>query len=198
MNDRRFTIIIPSFRPTLAAETERSLRPLPVVHWDGTGYPSFAKLINDCIVHCGTEMVIIAADKVRPSQAHVLRVVGLLEEGYAFAGLYYFGFFGFKKELIRRVGFLDERFVGGECEDSDFILRMREAGLGYYLSKECGYVQMRSSWNNTLSRAHFVRKWGSIHMNLARRALPEESYPYDLGPSVPTTFLGSERSVERT
>lgn len=193
-----FTILIPSCRPELAKEVELSLSPLPVTHWDGTGYPSFSKLINDCIVHCPTEWVVICSDKVRPGPGHIDRMMALLDQGYAFVGLYSFACFAFPKELVRRIGYFDERFVGGECEDSDYMVRMREADLAYYLSKEVPYLPMASSWDNSLSRPHFIRKWGSIHMDEARRLLPEErGAGEELGESRPMTFLSFSASIER-
>ena len=192
-----FTILIPSFRPALAREVEASLRPLPVTHWDGTGYPSFSKLVNDCIVHCPTERVVLCSDKVAPTPEHVERMMRYLDEGYAFVGLYYFACFGFPKELVRRIGFFDERFVGGEFEDADYMVRMREADLAYRLTKEVPYRWMSSSWNNSRSRAHFLRKWGSIPPSKARRQLSEEAYPqYSLGRPRPATFLPASASVE--
>jgi len=198
MTKDRFTVLIPSFRPALAKEVERSLSPLAVMHWNGTSYPSFSKLVNDCIVHCPTERVVICSDKVRPAVNHIDRMMALLDQGYAFVGLYYFACFGFSKQLVREIGFFDERFVGGEFEDADYMIRLREANLAYYLAKEVPYLFMASSWNNSASRLHFLRKWGSIQMTETRRLLPEESYPgYDLGDSVPATFLPTSASVER-
>ena len=192
-----FTIVIPSFRPTLARIVEGGLFPLPVTHRDGTAYPSFSKLINDCIVHCPTERVVVCSDKVFPSPEHIDRMLGFLDEGYAFVGLYYFACFGFPKQLVRQIGFFDERFVGGEFEDVDYMLRIREADLAYRLTKDVPYRWMPSSWNNSRSRAHFIRKWGSIHRSEVRRQLPEEAYPqYPLGEPRPTTFLPASASVE--
>jgi hypothetical protein len=192
-----FTILIPSFRPALAKEVEQSLSPLPVTHWDGTGYPSFAKLINDCIIHSPTERVVICSDKVRPTPDHIGRMMRLLDDGFAFVGLYYFACFGFPKQLVRQIGFFDERFVGGEFEDSDYMVRIREANLAYYLTKEVPYHPLASSWDNSLTRDHYLRKWGSIHINEARRRLPEESRPgNELGNAVPTEFLPASSSVE--
>ncbi len=192
-----FTILIPSNRPELAKTVEASLVPLKVVHLDGTGYPSFAKLINDCIVRSPTEIVAICSDKVAPSPDHIRKMLSLLQSGYAFVGLYYFACFAFAKQLIRQIGFFDERFVSGECEDSDFIVRLREADLAYYLTKEVPYTSMASSWNNTEARTHFVRKWGSINLYETARLLPEEEYPYDLGPAKPREFLPRSSSLEQ-
>ncbi len=194
-NRGEFTIVIPSHRPHLAKQTESALAPLPTVHWDGSGYPSFSKLINDCIVHCKTEIVVICSDKVTPSPAHIEKMLLLLKEGYALVGLFSFACIGFSKELIRRIGFFDERFVSGECEDSDFMVRMREADVGFYLTKEVPYTWMASSWDNRRAREHFIRKWGSIHMSQAVRQLPEERYSYDLGEPKPRRFLPHSSSV---
>lgn len=192
---QEFTIMVPSNRPCLLGELRSSLHPLAPVHWDGTGYVSFSKLVNDCIVQAPTEIVIICSDKVRPTPDHIGKILALLHQGYAFVGLYYFACFAFPKQLIRQIGFFDERFIGGEFEDCDYMVRMREANVAYYLTKEVPYLWMKSSWDNTRSRPHFIRKWGTLQMDEARRQLAEEKYPYNVGEPKPTRFLPHTFSI---
>jgi len=70
---------------------------------------------------------------MRPIDENIQKTVKLIEEGYAFVGMYRFGFFGFKKELFRKIGPMDERYVGGCWEDDDFYIRLREANLSFSL-----------------------------------------------------------------
>lgn len=88
-------------------------------------FPSFSKLVNAAIVGSKYELVIFCSHRVRPIPADVYRMLNLLSYGYGLVGLYRFGFFGLKKELMRRVGFFDERFLSGEYEDNDFVIRLK-------------------------------------------------------------------------
>ena len=111
MNDYTVNIIVHDLE--LAKPVQDSLTPLPVNIFDGKNYPSFSKLINDVIVYNPTEIVIIASYKVRPTQNDINKMINLINEGYGYVATYRFAFLGFKKELIRRIGFFDERFIGG-------------------------------------------------------------------------------------
>ena len=143
---------------------------------------------------CPTETVLICNEKARPTPAHAQKTLDLLDDGFGVVGLYRFGFFGFRKELIRRVGVFDERFVGGWYEDNDFLLRLDEADVASYLSDEVPYLQLPSSWPHEEARAHFEEKWRMAD-DLWLRLLPELDGDYDLGPKKPASFLQSEMSV---
>ena len=68
----RFEIIIPSHNMTLAQQAKNCLPGLPVKIFDGTGYPSYAKLINDCIMSTDKEIVIILNHKIRANILDIL------------------------------------------------------------------------------------------------------------------------------
>ena len=108
-----YTLYLISYRPHLATEIEKSISPETFVYFDGTGYPSFSKLVNSVVAECPTEIVIIMSDKVRPTQNHVHELIAKLNQGYGFVGTYSYAFFGFRKDLMRRIGMFDERYVGG-------------------------------------------------------------------------------------
>jgi GT2 family glycosyltransferase len=135
-----------------------------------------------------------------PSASDVQKVVSLIEKGYGFVALYRFAFFGFKKELFRQIGPMDERFVGGGYEDDDFYIRLHEANISMYINEEIPYTKSHSSWNYSRSKVHFVNKWvdtssatynpdAKLSHNPISRKLQEEIYNYDLGASIPTSFL---------
>lgn len=192
-----YEIIIPSHRPQLRLETQLHLSGFNTRVFDGTGYPSFAKLINDCIVSSCFENIIICNDKARPTKTHIQRLLFMLNTGWGLVGLYRFGFFAFKKDLIRKIGFFDERYLGGGYEDNDMILRLKEADISYYESEEIPYNYLPTSWHyetNSPAKEFYYIKWelkGDIYI----RRLPEEEYGYDLGPSHNTVFSSFTASV---
>lgn len=187
-----YSLYLVSNRPYFFKPIVKSLSPERITYFDGTGYPSFSKLVNTCVSNSYTETVIIMGDRVSPTTEHVKKTINLLERGYAFVGLYRFGFFGFKKELFRRIGMLDERYVGGGYEDDDFYIRLVENNLAMYVSEEMPYRAGISRWNYDLSRPHYYKKWRYDEpSNTIYRMLEEPKYNYNLGPSVPTNFLSA-------
>lgn len=188
--NKDYTIIIPSNRNDLKDELITHLISIgeePV--WkNGHGYPSFSKLINDCVIESPTEIIIICNDKARPQKEHIEKILNLLEQGYGFSGLYAWGFFGFKKELFRRIGFMDERFVGGNYEDCDYLRRMMEANIAMYNTFEIDYITMGSGWDITKTKTHYDKKWEHGDKYL-KRLLPEEVYDYNIGKKTNITFL---------
>lgn len=187
---KEYTIIIPSNRDDLKNELINHLETIgekPI--WkNGHGYPSFSKLINDCVVESPTETIIICNDKARPQKKDITKVLTLLEHGYGFVGLYAWGFFGLKKELFRTIGFMDERFVGGNYEDSDYIRRMLEGNVAIYNSFEINYIDRPSGWDITKSKSHFDNKWEN-GKKYVKRLLPEEVYDYNIGEKTNVKFL---------
>jgi GT2 family glycosyltransferase len=109
---------------------------------------------------------------------------------------YRLAFFGFKKQLLRKIGMFDERFVGGGFEDDDFYIRLKEADLGVYIAHEIPYTKSSSGWNYSLAQGHFVDKWGDVaQIGELKRTLEEEQYHYDLGAEIPVEFLPWDQSV---
>jgi len=181
--------------------------------FDGTNYSSFAKTINSCVANCPTEIVIIFSHKVYPFPDEIEKILHYIDSGYAFVALYRFAFFGFKKEVFRRIGFLDERFEPGGYEDLDLIIRMKEANFGVYISEESIYGSEKSGWRNNekpgihVPLEHFCRKWGisfyefkkqindSERIPKERRRLSEEQYDYNLGPTTDIEFVSWKDTI---
>lgn len=191
-----YKIYLISNKPHLFDEIRNGLKPETLNYFDGSNYPSFSKLVNDCTVRCPTEIVIIMSDKVRPKYKDIRKMISLIHEGHGFVGMYRLGFFGFKKELFRKIGMMDERYVGGGYEDDDLYIRLKEANISMYLSEEVEYFKSRSSWNYALSRPHYLEKWGGdVKLTrVAKRQMPEENYPYNLGDKNYTEFLPFHKS----
>lgn len=191
----KYTNYIISNKPHLVPAIQNGLMPEKVLHFNGEGYNSFSKLVNDCVNQAPTETVILMSDKVNPNHTHVQKVLNLLTDGYAFVALYRFAFFGFNKELFRRIGPLDERFIGGGYEDEDFYLRLYESNLAMYVTQEVPYEKKQSSWNYKFSKEHFLKKWG--HNEVLERNLQEENYSYDFGKNTGQMFLPWNKSFIR-
>ena len=198
-----YSCFLLSNKPHLYSEVVKRLKTVNVNFYDGKDVESFAKLVNSCVESCKTEIVILMSDKMRPIDHNIYKTIELLNYGYAFVGMYRFGFFGFKKELFRKIGPLDERFVGGGYEDDDFYIRLCEANLSMYLSQEVTYIGSSSSWN-IQGAEHFYKKW--LHSifydrkilkklginkqsDKTYRKLKEESYNYNFGPHVAANHL---------
>lgn len=192
-----FEIIIPSHRPQLSHAAQLCLYGFNSRVFDGTGYPSFSKLVNDCIVSSSYDTIIICNDKARPTASVIEKIIAMLDEGWGLVAPYRFGFFGFKKDLIRKIGFFDERYIGGGYEDNDMILRLKEANISYYENEEIEYIYLPTSWNYEKSNAapnHYVTKW-NLESDIYTRRLSEEDYGYDIGPFKNENFLPFEKSV---
>jgi len=87
-------------------------------------YVSFSQMINDAIDDTDSEFMIFCNPKTKFVSEDIEFILEKLSNGYRFASVVGFGFFGFPKELIRRIGMLDEKFIGAEFEDDDFVIRM--------------------------------------------------------------------------
>lgn len=96
---------------------------------------------------------------MRPTPSDVNKIIELLNDGFGFVDLYRFAFFGFRKDLINRIGFFDERFIGGGYEDSDFLRRVIESNIAYYDAECITYFFKSSTWDNSKSVIHFEKKW---------------------------------------
>jgi|GEM_PF-539610 Glycosyltransferases, probably involved in cell wall biogenesis len=192
-----YEIIIPSHRPHLSQEAQSCVKDFNNRIFDGTGYKSCAKLINDCIVSSPYEKIIICNDKARPANLDINKILTMLDEGWGVVAPYRFGFFGFKKDLIRKIGFFDEGYIGGGYEDNDIILRLKEADISYYESEEISYIYLPTSWyyeKSSIARQYYENKW-KLDGNAYIRRLPEHNYGYDIGEFRNTEFTGFGKSV---
>jgi len=183
-----------SNKPEIFPNLQECLNPEKINFHDGTNIGCFSRLVNTCVEKSPTEIVVMMSDKVKPNIDHLNKLLNLLEEGYAFVGLYRFAFFGFKKELFRRIGPLDEGFVPGGYEDDDYYFRLKEANLAMYLSHEVPYTITTSSWYNNLKiqQSYFTSKWGKQiipHYKKAIRQFPENPHQYNFGLSTGANFL---------
>ena len=123
------------------------------IHWNNRidrraeAYDSYSELVNEAVATSPTETVILVNDRVIPKPEEVTFMLQLLHRGYAVAGQWNVAFLTLTKEVFRKIGWFDQRFYGGGCEDDDFVLRLRLANLAYYESLSCEYDQ---TWKSPL------------------------------------------------
>ena len=111
-------------------------------------YTSYSELINHSVVTSKTEWIILINDRTKPTTEEVEKLIDLLEHGFSCVLLYNVGFMGFSKELIRKVGWWDQRFFGGGWEDRDWVFRLKMNNLAIYESQESIYDM---SWKSPLN-----------------------------------------------
>ena len=166
------------------------------VNWfNGSNYPSFSLLVNDCVHQSPTETTIILCNRIAPSDENIQLMLQKLDEGFAFVALYDFRFFGIKKELFRQIGGLDEKFPGG-FEDDDFILRLIDNNLACYITQEAEYFWAPSTWapsGQYPGISYFQEKWISwpdaVNTTEMYKRLPDSFKQRDWGPRQPCEFL---------
>ena len=159
------------------------------IHWNNridrnpNAYDSYSELVNEAIATSPTETIILVNDRVVPHPREVLLMLQLIDRGFAVAGQWNIAFMALTKEVIRKIGWFDQRFYGGGCEDDDFVLRLKLANLSYFEALSCQYDQ---SWKSPLfksdgamaskSEPYFITKWIETASEI-RRVIPEEPYP---------------------
>jgi len=174
-----YTVFLGSNRFNLVQKLRKTLPYL--VHYDGRHVPSFSYLVNQCIRNCPTEIFIFISDKVRPSQNDIDKLVNLIKSGYAFVATYSFACFGFKKDLVRSIGYLDESIIGGGYEDLDYLNRIIEHKLPFYHTNEVTYIESPSIWRHDLTHRIYNDKWWTDGPRLNRKK-PDRRYDGSMGP----------------
>jgi len=147
-------------------------------------YRSFSKLVNHSIETSITETIVFINDRCHPKPEEVIKLINLLNYGFAAVYLYNAGFFGFTKELIRRIGWWDERHLNGDFSDQELCIRLKEADLAIYESQEATYDH---SWKSPLQNNEeysdgtmfWFKKWTFTGDKVIRN-FPEENYNYKL------------------
>ena len=145
-------------------------------------YDSYSELINDAVITSSNEYIVMLNARVKPQPQEVIHMLTLLENGYAMAGKHNVAYMAVTKELFRKTGWWDERYLGGGFEDDEFYLRMHLANLAIYDSHECVYDFTWKQYHGVeggdkcaLSEPHFFRKWRVMDTKIIK-ALPEENY----------------------
>ena len=156
-------------------------------------YPSYSQMLNHSIATSPTEYIFFINDRALPKPEEVENMLGHLQNGYAWTATHGIGFSAHSKELVRKIGWLDERFVNGGWEDRDWVWRFKVADLCIYEAHEGTYDQ---TWKSPLnvpgghqSLPHWEKKYThDPYNNTIIKHIPEEKYHHwdlFLGPSRP-------------
>lgn len=90
---------------------------------------SYSQMINEAVLATEAEFMIFLNPSAIPKPEDIHTIIEDLCNGYALSCIIAFGFYGTTKEVFRRIGMMDERFIGGEHEDTDFLLRLKQDNL---------------------------------------------------------------------
>ncbi|MEX0598676.1 MAG: class I SAM-dependent methyltransferase [Candidatus Paceibacterota bacterium] len=187
----QFTTYVASRRSDLVKELQKLVSDAIHVYFDEHNSKSFSHIVNTLIMKCPTEYMIFLSDKARPEINQIDKMKDLVLSGrYGFVALHRFGAFCIDKDLIRKIGFLDEGYIRGGFEDDDFIIRIREADIAIYESEELPLLQLPSSFNYDNPYIHFKEKW-SFQPKSIIRLQSEAEYPKEYYDSL------QKRPVER-
>lgn len=151
-------------------------------------YDSYSELINDSVKTSKTEWIILINDRTSPTVYEVEKMISLLESGFACVFLYNVGFMGFSKELIRKIGWWDQRFTNGGWEDRDWVIRLKQHNLALYESQESTYDM---SWKSPLNipgailSTEFWHKKYQFTSDTIYKLIPDEIYGYEIEESKP-------------
>lgn len=168
-----------------------SIRIRGIVHPDS--YPSFSELVNTAINESEHDIVVLINDKVMPKPGDLKRMITLLSAGFGYVGLYSVGFCALTKSLIKKIGWFDERYIGGGYEDDDFLLRLYLNDIAVFDSHECEYdydtikTKQSVSIPLSLSEPHFIKKWNFFDDKVVKTIKEENYSKYDVLDSINTS-----------
>lgn len=156
------------------------------IHWNNRidrhpqMYSSYSEMINHVVATSKTEWIIFINDRVKPTVDEVKKMITLLENGHAFVMFYNVAFMGFSKELVREVGWWDERFLLGGWEDRDWVWRIRQHNFSIYESLESTHDYSWKSHLNKLgglsSGVFWSLKWDTSSRHVVFKNLEEKNY----------------------
>lgn len=187
-------IVIGAKSDELAEPVKKSLKGYKVNVYDGSKSRSFAQLLNEIIyITRDVDILIFCSHKVRPTSDDINLIVEKVNEGYGLVMLYKMACFGFRPELIKRIGFFDERYEPAGYEDNDFYNRMVEADIAIYEKTCVEYIHSMSTWQQELVEVEGVefkqpktflfykKKWDEKGDGLVIRKMQEGPLCYNMG-----------------
>lgn len=137
-------------------------------------YNSFSQVINEFVVEAKNEFLVFINPKVESiSSEKIEDLIDKLCSGFCWVSRISFGFWATTKELFRNIGMMDERFIGGEYEDIDFIMRLKFFNRAIFWEYQYDEYPWNTRFNFSgmrgLSRDVFSNKWyddgDSIYLN---------------------------------
>lgn len=128
-----------------------------------TPYSTFSQIINEGTLLTTAEYIMFFNPKFLPYPEDITCLYDDLNNGFCLSSLASMGAFGVSRELFRAIGLFDERFLGGEYEDNDFLVRIKQAGyaIKWKAHKDRYPVFLRSADNPLfgLTKSLYKTKW---------------------------------------
>lgn len=138
---------------SMAIELEKHLKDVRINILVSQSFPSFSKMMNTLIYTCSinvnhdpNHIILFCSHRVRPTKDDISRLHEKINEGYGLVMFSKLAFFGFKIELLKRVGTFDERYEPGGYEDDDYYTRLKEQNIAIYQDNSVKYVPGLSLW----------------------------------------------------
>lgn len=148
-------------------------------------YKSYSLMMNHAIATSKYEWMIFVNDRALITLKEAMRMIQHMREGYAASFMYNVGYMMLSKQLIRTIGWWDERFIGGGWEDRDFVFRLKQHNLALYESQDSNYNygEAKSPLQDINSKCrysqpHWDAKYDMQYSNLIIKNLPEEKYEH--------------------
>lgn len=134
---------------------------------------SCAKLWNHCIMHSDTRYILICNDDIKFSDKIWDKIDEDIKSGYEVVYYFQHGCFLVDKLIIPKIGWLDERFRVGTCEDVDYAIRVVQGNINKINRTSENLVEhLRDTrydelftglkaqwWNPEINVQHFINKW---------------------------------------
>lgn len=124
---------------------------------------SYSQAVNEAVLLSTAEYIMFFNPRLSPYPEDVTRLYDDLNNGFCLSLLASMGGWGVSRELFKVIGLFDERFLGGEYEDNDFLVRIRQAGyaIKWRFDKDRYPVYLRSGNNPLfgLSKSLYKTKW---------------------------------------
>ena len=161
----------------------------------GDSVKSFSELVNTCAKKCETDLFIFCSHRVRPTDDDIERLIGLLNKGFGYVGLYRFACFGVHRDVFDRIGYFDETYLRGGFEDDDFKLRLQLHNIAFFEDHSVEYISGPSTWitdeSYKNSQKIFFEKYNIDHYNYIINVLDKNIKK----PEFISKFLPFEQSV---
>lgn len=138
---------------------------------------------NQLVEEAKTDYVVICTHKIRPTIEDFIRMEKLLCDGFGLVATYSFGFFGFSKYLMGKIGLFDSGFTQSNFEDDDTYNELFAHDIAFYTSLETPYMNTGTTWKQGWypNKDYYDSKWsleGSTLVQLKNKQNEDSKYRY--------------------
>ena len=172
---------------------KNNMQPTQVNWIHGNVSTDFSRLFNLALTESSSEFVIMIGEQVYPTPSDIDYVVGKLQEGFGFISLAGFSFIALNRSIIRKIGFMDERYQDCEWCNIDFLIRLGQHNIPVAFHNNVIHFPVKTASNEDIGKRHFDAKWKIDDVKITR-LLPEENYEYNIGPYIDFQLLDGKNT----